>query len=44
MRLYGEGYQALEDDIDDSYRRLPAFDIGYVRAVGELPMEVGFEA
>ena len=44
LRLYGEGYQALEDDVDDSYRRIPALDIGYARALWDLPMEVGFEA
>lgn len=44
MRLYGEGYQALEEQVDDSYRRIPALDLAYVRAVGGLPLEVGLES
>ncbi|MEE9254026.1 MAG: LPS assembly protein LptD, partial [Pseudomonadales bacterium] len=43
-RVYGEGYQALEADVDDSYRRIPAFDFGYSKSVGELPLEVGIDA
>lgn len=41
MRFYGEGFQALEEDIEDSYWRLPAFDFAYAQRLGGLPMTLG---
>lgn len=44
MRLYGESYQALEQDLDDSYRRIPALGVTYLHALGGTPLAVGVDA